>query len=210
METNPSQNQHRNFARRATSKVHRGVTLVESALVIGIISLIILAALLALEAVTEQRRMTQVVTEVAVVRSALSKWAAGGPLIYPDVASGSERAPSSRNLRRFNQLSGFLPGHLGIAAAGANAFNLEGINPWSEDYDLSLTPFNDPGSKWTITVHGVPRDLAPILVKQLELNGARIATFTGQTGVTPCAPATRGTPASDTENTVSVCASYEE
>lgn len=189
----------------------RGVTLVEMAMVIGIISLVILGSLLALESVTEQRRMTQAVQDIAMIRSAVSKFAAGGLVVYPGSGTGDTAISDTRNLADWGDLAGFLPGSLGIQTSGSTSATVSTGNPWSEDYVLSVPAAVGSGTagsaKWTLTLNGVPTDLAPILVKQLDLNGALESTYDGGTGA--CDPVQSGG-ASVAGESVWVCVSYEE
>lgn len=193
-------------------KLQRGVTLIESAMVISVISLIILAALLALEAVTEQRRLTQVVTDVANIRSAISKWAGGGMVVYPgedDGAGGLTARIIGADFEEWDQIAGLLPGHLGVIADGTETAILVRANPWSFDY--SFVTQEAGGNVWCLGIQGVPSDLALVLIKQLLLNGAQNAGNARQSGI--CFPAT-GTPGFTSGGTagtdVDIVARYEE
>ena len=182
-------------------------------MVIGIISLIILTALLALEAVTEQRRLTQAVTDVANIRSAMSKYATRGMLVYPPVDDGTGNfQPTARDLRWWSQISGLLPGQLGIIAETTNRKTLERANPWSLDYTFGLQV--EGGSIWCLGIQGVPKDLALVLVKQLLLNGAQSA-WISRNPANPgsCAPASQGPPGFSSTavgDTSDIFARYEE
>ena len=152
----------------------RGITLVEAALVVSIVSLIILAALLALNTVTEQRRVTQATNDVANIRSAVSKWAAGGLLYYGNVVlTGTATTPSSQNLANFDQIAYFLPDPL-RAKAGSNP-TLEAANPWQGNY--IYVPANSTlPRRWKLTITEVPETLTDALDKQLTANGATDVT----------------------------------
>lgn len=177
----------------------RGVTLIESAMVIGIISLVILGALLALETVTEQRRMTQTAQDIALIRSAVSKYTAGGLVTYPATVTG-------RNMADWDDISGFLPGSLGLLADGNATLTMATGNPWSEDYIIVVPTAATASAKWTLHIHGIPDGLAPILIKQLTLNGARFANMSGDT--VTCDPTV--TLAAVAGGRAQVCVSYEE
>lgn len=185
----------------------RGVTLVESAMVISIISLVIMGSLLALEAVTEQRRMTQAVQDIAMIRSAVSKFAAGGLVVYPPTGPADALVANTRNLGGWDDLAGFLPGSLGIQAASDTDLTIATGNPWSEDYEITLPPTTSAGTgsaRWTLTLNGIPSNLAPVLIKQLALNGA---SGTGSATTTSCNPADTGDVAT---GVTWICVSYEE
>lgn len=193
------------------ARSHRGVTLVESAMVIGVISLVILGALLALESVTQQRRMTQAVTDAAMIRSAISRWAAGGLLSYPPVVTGSGTgamtATAASDLTRWDQIGGFLPGALGLAAERDTDTLLENVNPWSSNYRFTIT--TGGSAIWTLNIEGVPDGLADLLGKQLLLNGGD-AAGTDATNNTTVGALSTCSPAGTAGDDKTVCVSYEE
>ncbi len=165
----------------------QGVTLVEAALVVSIISLIILSALLALNTVTEQRRMTLTATDVVSIRSAISKWAAGGLLKYTSVTvttggGGTENQENARTFQKFEQIAGFLPDPLQNLADNDQDLTLSGANPWSGDYRIRPLTNSEP-RQWTLEIHDVPEILAEALANQLRNSGSENASVTGNTTV---------------------------
>ena len=154
-------------AKRLTRQ--RGITLVEAALVVSIVSLIILAALLALNTVTEQRRVTQATNDVANIRSAVSKWAAGGLLYYQPNVTGTLTTGNDQTLENFDQIAYFLPDPL-RAKAQSNS-TLANANPWQGDYVYQSANTTSP-RRWKLSISDVPDTLQDALKKQLEANGA--------------------------------------
>ncbi len=169
-------------AKRPTRQ--RGITLVEAALVVSIVSLIILAALLALNTVTEQRRVTQATNDIANIRSAVSKWAAGGLLWY-DTVVGTLTTTSTQSLKSFEQIAYFLPDPLRQKAT--NNPTLPDANPWQGHYVYLPATSTNP-RKWNLTITDVPETLTDALEKQLVANGAvSVTTGTAAAGVAPVA-----------------------
>ena len=147
----------------------RGITLVEAALVVSIVSLIILAALLALNTVTEQRRVTQATNDVATIRSAVAKWAAGGLLYYQPSVSGTVTTGSDQTLDKFKQIAYFLPEPI-RGKAESNSV-LANANPWQGDY-VYITATTASPRRWKLSISDVSQELHAALKKQLEANGA--------------------------------------
>lgn len=155
----------------------RGITLVEAALVVSIVSLIILAALLALNTVTEQRRVTQATNDVANIRSAVSKWAAGGLLYYGNVVVTTVTSASTQTLENFDQIAYFLPDPLRTKATATPT--LVAANPWQGNYVYAAATLALP-RQWKLTITKVPVTLTDALDKQLTANGANgVTTTTG-------------------------------
>lgn len=130
------------------ARLQRGVTLVEATLVIGILSLIILAALMMQETVVNQRRMTQAIADVGAIRSAVSL--------------------SGLSTPNWNQIAALLPGRLELIASESANRTLPKANPWGESYVLG---FESGSTNWTLNIAGVPDGLTGVLAKQLDLNG---------------------------------------
>lgn len=152
----------------------RGITLVEAALVVSIVSLIILAALLALNTVTEQRRVTQATNDVANIRSAVSKWAAGGLLFYAPTGPSTAPVANVQTLKNFKQVAYFLPDPLRNKAASNPT--LKDANPWQGNYIYGEATSGSP-RRWRLTITDVPTTLTDALDKQLTANGATDVTI---------------------------------
>lgn len=196
----------------------RGLTLIESAVVIGILSIVVLGVLLTFETVTEQRRVTEVVQDVSSMRAAVSRFATEGLVVYDggfdadDPADRNSYTVSMRSLQRWDQLAGFLPGTLGTLAGATGGPAMIRSNPWGGTYSLIMPNSSGPNvasAKWAIRVDGVPDDLAPAISKQLLLSGATAAAYGVTTSTRGCGPDT------DTAGAVGggltwVCVSFEE
>lgn len=122
------------------SASQKGLTLIELALVVGIFALIILASLIALNALMEQRRVTQAVTDIASIRSAVTKWSAGGPVTIIKYVSGEPTVDTERTLRRWSQLAGFLPEPLERLAEKQQTLRIEAASPWGSFYQINILP----------------------------------------------------------------------
>ena len=160
----------------------RGVTLIEAALVISIIALIILATLLALNTFMSQKRITQAITDVTVIRSAVSKWTGGGFVTY---ISGEEctgmdedrvctpTVDMVRSLRRFDQIGGFLTEPMRTLAreeGDSDTGILTEANPWGGSYMITGDLIDS--RKWTLTISDVPETFSLAFVNQLKAVGA--------------------------------------
>ncbi len=167
---------------KKSSHSQRGVTLIESALVISIIALIILATLLALNTFMSQKRITQAVTDVTVIRSAVSKWTGGGFVTYTSgqncTGQGENRVctpnvDTVRSLRRFDQIGGFLTEPLRTLAreeGDSNTGVLTEANPWGGSYTIAGDVTDS--RKWTLTITNVPETFGPAFANQLKAVGA--------------------------------------
>lgn len=164
--------------RNARAGRQRGVTLIESALVISIIALIILAALLALQTWMAQERITQAVTDVTVIRSAVTRWTGGGFVTYPNPSApviNGEPNPvkdPERSLTRWNQIGGLLPEPLRtLARQNGITTTLSRANPWDGEYRLATAGTSKP-REWSLTVTKVPETYGEAFVNQLKAVGA--------------------------------------
>ena len=172
--------------RKKSLHSQRGVTLIESALVISIIALLVLASLLALNALMEQRRLTQTVSDIVAIRSAVTKWCAGGPILVVDYSTGQPVPDESRTLRNFAQLAGFLPDPLETLAQKNMTLTLLHATPWDGAYHILTPEFDREQARdgtlilhrdvrpriWTLTVTDIPGDLLEPLANQLRNTGA--------------------------------------
>ena len=158
--------------RRAVGAIgnQRGVTLIEAALVVGILALIIIAAMIALNAATSQRRATQAVTDIASIRSAVSRFAAGGPLTGFGSGSGTGYMKTAKDLTDWKQIAGFLPAPLESKATATSGKTLADANPWDGDY-IFETKSAAP-RQLDISVTSVPANLLTAIVKQVTTTGA--------------------------------------
>ncbi len=192
----------------------RGVTLIESALVVSIIALIVLASLIALNALMEQRRLTQTVSDIVSIRSAVTKWCAGGPVLVVDYSSGRPVLDIDRTLTSFSQLAGFLPDPLEILAQKNTTLRLAHANPWGGNYIIfpplfatDNTPLGPVLSAqvqprvWSLTVTNIPGDLLEPLANQLRNTGASTVSTI---------PPTDQLPASNTADPRNIAIVFEE
>ena len=171
----------------------KGVTLIELAFVIAIIAIILVAVLGLYRVVKGSQELTEVTSDVAAIRQAVSTWASGGPL------TNSGDIPS---LDSWDQLAGFLPGTLGRQARNAGTeMSLTNVNSWGSTYDFAIDA--DDFYKWTLTVTSVPTDVVDVLATRLRDGVAADVTAGGGGEQGQGLVVTRGTPGqNDSELTV--------
>ena len=118
----------------------RGVTLIELSFVIGIIAIIVVAALAVYNAVRNSQDLTTAVSDVSAIRTAVSNWAGNEP-IFVTTNTGGNQTTNSR-LTNGLQLQRLLPGKLRDAArnpnagGGQNEVTLSQVNPWQGNYSI--------------------------------------------------------------------------
>ncbi len=142
----------------------RGFTLVELAMVLGIIGLVALSALVAYKVVVAQHHSAKALADVTAVRAAVLKWAGGGPLAYPATTGGSA---NSRTLQQWDSLAPHLPAHLKKLADGDSDLHLDGANPWSGRYAILPPTPSDP-MHWELRIDEIPCALMEELEHQLS------------------------------------------
>lgn len=117
---------------RALSR-SRGVTLIELSFVIGIIAIIVVAALAVYNAVRNSQDLTTVVSDVSAIRTAVSNWAGNEPIFR---VGSAQADPSVTELDNLEQLNRLLPGKLRELARPQDRI-LEGANPWQGNYEVN-------------------------------------------------------------------------
>ena len=144
---------------------NKGVTLIELAFVIGIIAIILVAVLGIYNVVKTSQTLTDVTSDVAVIRQAVSTWASGGPITrsQEDLNRGFE------SLTGWGQLSGFLPGSLGQQARNIQDGNvLTAVNSWGCTYDFQIDGGDEDRYKWSIEIDKIPTDVLNALATRLR------------------------------------------
>ena len=174
----------------------RGVTLIELAFVIAIIAIVLVAVLGLYTVVKRTQELTEVTSDVAAIRQAVSTWASGGPLI--------ERGFGLAPLESWDQLAGFLPGSLGQQAAKTSGTDLTNVNSLGCSYSI-LVDTNDH-YKWTLSVADLPGDAVDVLATRLR-DGV-VADTTGDGGDTISGLVLNKPKEGDTGNTGSLSLTY--
>ena len=146
--------------RSAAPRGARGLTLIELGFVIIILAVIVAVALAFYNTVSTNKKITDVVTDVASVRSAVTQYAGGNPLIGPlgrSDPTGVSPALFSREKGDFNwdELAQFLPGRLGAQAALEGGKDLANANPWKSTYTLDVVG-DSPSYQWTLRITAIP------------------------------------------------------
>ena len=109
----------------------RGVTLIELSFVIGIVAIIVVAALAVYNAVRNSQDLTTAVSDVSAIRTAVSNWAGNEPVFLIGSAANDTSVTPLENLEQLNRL---LPGKLRELAGTGKI--LQGANPWQGDYEV--------------------------------------------------------------------------
>ena len=163
-------NTHSHRSRRAS-----GVTLIELAFVIGIIAIIVIAALAIFNAVRASQDRSTALQQVSAIRAAIATWAGDGPANIGIAPTSDQRyAP----LQFGAELEPWLPGRLATAANLATSdLTFDNANPWNGNYVLQAA--QPPGPYlFALVIESVPGAEAAALCRQL-LAGA--ATGSGGT-----------------------------
>ena len=146
-------------ASRQKTGRNTGVTLIELAFVIAIIAIVLVAVLGLYTVVKRTQELTEVTSDVAAIRQAVSTWASGGPL------SGRDGLD---DLTRWNQLAGFLPGNLGRQAAATDSTTLMNVNSMGCSYTINANPDAADRYKWSLQVSQLPGDAVDVLATRLR------------------------------------------
>ena len=172
-------NNRSNLSRAMVHMVHRrganGLTLIELGFVIIILAVIVAVALTYYNTLSRNKEVTDVVTDVANIRQAVSSWAGGLPLRRQLGRAGptSDALSAEEELTTWNELSALLPGSLG-ALAGSDAGNsttLANVNPWlNSTYTFDVDDTNP--YLWTLTITNIPGGLFQ-QVRSKVASGAR-------------------------------------
>ena len=115
---------------RALSR-SRGVTLIELSFVIGIIAIIVVAALAVYNAVRNSQDLTTAVSDASAIRTAVSNWAGNEPIFATGGPASGPTTTTGTLLTNGVQIHTLLPGKLREAARiAASDLVLRGVNPW--------------------------------------------------------------------------------
>ena len=145
---------------RAARRGARGLTLIELGFVIVIFAVIVAVALALYNTVSTSKKITDVVTDVANVRSAVTQYAGGHPLIGPlgrSDPTGASPVLHQRTKDEFDwaELADFLPGRLGDQAALEGGKDLANANAWKSTYTLDIIG-DSPSYQWTLRINAIP------------------------------------------------------
>ena len=172
------------FPKGLQTDSQKGVTLIEVGLVLAIIVTVIVASVVTLGVILEQRRVSQAIVDIVSIQTAITKWTDGG-LIYYGASLTVEGAtpgttetltPDPRNLGKWSQISALLPLPMQTLAENEGTLVLANANPWGESYEIKppVPPpppaQAPPATQWTLVVHKVPLTESQILASQL-ING---------------------------------------
>ena len=170
----------------------RGVTLIEMLFVIGIIAIIVVAALAIFNTVRASQDRSTALQQVSSIRSAIATWAGDKPLDFGETGG----------LQRVEQLQPWLPGRLSgnpDAQSTTTMLDLGSANPWDGTYEIGpsagTTGTNHP-YRFNLAVRKVPASEAEALCRQLEdgaainADGAKLIQLTADTQVADPVPST--------------------
>ncbi|MXY15329.1 MAG: hypothetical protein F4Y53_06610 [Proteobacteria bacterium] len=164
----------------------KGFTLIESAIVIGLFTLIIISILVAMDLVMKQRRFNQVVTDITVIRSAVTQWSGGRPLVYPQIRVPAppprrfDLIPDPRTLAHWNQISYFLQEPMSMKARREATLDLKVVNPWDGNYTIEVSDNSENNPRfWTLVISQVPASAATVLINHINSTGVAIANIQG-------------------------------
>ena len=169
----------------------RGVTLIELAFVIGIIAVIVVAALAVYNAVRSSQDLTTAVADVSAIRTAVSNWAGNEPVFRDPPGQTTSNTPSTK-LENLAQISRLLPGKLRQRAS--TGLELGGVNPWQGSYrvldasesglqDQTGQTYDDNYFAFAIEITGIPITQHEPLHRRLK-EGAEAISATEGAGVT--------------------------
>lgn len=159
-----------------TSTGCHGLTLIELGFVIIILAVIVAVALGFYNTLSRNKEITDVVTDVANIRQAISSYAGGLPLtgaIGEDLAGEDvQRKPLN-----WNALASLLPGRLGTKAGSTDGAGLiiSNANAWQSSYQIQTGVDGNP-YYWNLIVTNIPVDLAERVKEKLANSGRAVPT----------------------------------
>ncbi len=156
-----------------------GFTLIELSVSLVLLALIALGSYLVFQQVESQQRVAQAAADTLHVRTAILKWAAGGPITYTAPAQDDTAEPTpSLALRSWNDLAPHLPGQLHILAKNTDGPTLELANPWKGAYVLGHMTASKP-YQWGLDITAVPTGVQEELAERLRPNAAQVRSSCG-------------------------------
>ena len=164
-------------------KDQSGLTLIELALVITVHGLILLAVLIAYQLVVDQRKLTELATEIAVVRHAVTNWASGHRVYYPRIGADTDTDPlrdDPKTLSSWSQIAGFLDMPMAGVAKSETTMTLTGANPWDGNYVLAV--YTATPRTWSIEVFSIPKIYKSALQKRYSFVTRLPNVFTDSSG----------------------------
>ena len=164
-------------------KDQSGLTLIELALVITVHGLILLAVLIAYQLVVDQRKLTELATEIAVIRHAVTNWASGHRLYYPQLGTDTDYDPlrdDTRTLVSWSQIAGFLEIPMSSMARGETTMTLATANPWDGNYVLST--YSASPRLWSVEIFNIPKIYKAALQKRYSFVTRKENVFTDSSG----------------------------
>lgn len=163
-------------ARAPNANASRGLTLIELGFVIIILAVIVAVALGFYNTLSRNKEITDVITDVANIRQAVSSYAGGLPLtgaIGKDLAGEDVQ----RDPLNWNALASLLPGRLGTKAGSVDGggLTISNTNAWQSNYQIVTNVDGNP-YYWNLIVTNIPVDLAERVKEKLANSGRAVPT----------------------------------
>ena len=153
---------------RNRSRRHAGITLIELGFVVGIIAVIVVGVLTIYNSVTAQQAVTDVTSDVAAIRTAVSTWASGRPLNTPKEQQPVGVEGVDYVWDKWADISNCLPGDLGQVAESTQSTTLTKVNSNWPDVEYQFDVDSQNPYLWTLTIAMIPdQDDAQTLGKRL-------------------------------------------
>ena len=146
-----------------------GLTLIELGFVIVILAVIVALVLGFYTTLSRNKQVTDVVTDVANIRQAVSSWAGGLPLTLVTLGkNGAGEDVTRAALVGWADLVNVLSGRLAVLAASSNAsgFDLNQANAWGSTYTIAARSY-----EWDLIINEVPAELVDRLRDRLATSG---------------------------------------
>ena len=172
------------FRGAAAPRSAKGLTLIELGFVIIILAVIVAVALALYNTVSTNKKVSDVVTDVANIRSAVAQYAGGLPLMglvgrekTDDGTLGAEVNRAETDLK-WPEIAPFLPGRLSTQASKTGLEQaLENANAWDSTYSIAVT---DP-YRWELGITNIPTKVIPRLKEKLANAGRGVPEISGTT-----------------------------
>ena len=153
---------------RNSAKRNTGITLIELGFVVGIIAVIVVGVLTIYNSVTAQQAVTDVTSDIAAIRTAVSTWASGRPLNTPKEQQPVGVEGVDYIWDKWADISNYLPGDLGQVADNTQSTTLTMVNSNWPDVEYQFDVDAQNPYLWTLTIAMIPdQDDAQTLGKRL-------------------------------------------
>ena len=170
--------------RSAARRGARGLTLIELGFVIIILAVIVAVALTFYNTVSTNKKVSDTVSDVASIRSAMAQYAGGLPLIvdlgYTATDDGSLGTLQSRTADNLNwkALNPFLSGRLYTQSLTLETKTMANANAWQSTYEIVVLGGETP-YYWNLTIDPIPVNVIQRVREKLATSARGVPVIDG-------------------------------